>query len=180
MSYIFKYAGIDGAGDKDKFLTEDDDTSTRRTIKLARDVEKELTDGSRALPVIISYTCNISLGDIYEQLRQKEWLTHSFANLILALNIDDHPVPAGFIVNPDFLGEGQKANLMNHGVPVREPLRGALAHCKVEADSITDNFAGYIHAVNWLIRTVAPSVTFGWQVNIWGGGTGDGCRLERL
>lgn len=178
VSSIFKYAGVDGAGDREKFLA--DDTSTRSTIQLARDVEKELADGSTVLPVIISYTCNLSLGDIYEQLKHKDWLTHSFANLILALNIatsaidDDHPVPAGFIVNPDFLGEGQKEKLVDYGVPVREPLQGALDHWQVEAeipDSIADTFAGYTHAVNWLIRTVAPSVTFGWQVNIWGGGT---------
>jgi hypothetical protein len=178
VSSIFKYAGVDGAGGNKNFLT--DDTSTRRTIELAHDVEKELTDGSTVLPDVISYTCNLSLGDIYEQLRHEDWLTHSFANLIVALNIatsaidDDHPVPAGFIVNPDFFGEGQKANLVDYGVPVRKPLRDALDHWQVEAeipDSIVDNFAGYTHAVNWLIRTVAPSVTFGWQVNIWGGGT---------
>ncbi|KAM0522578.1 hypothetical protein ACHAPE_002170 [Trichoderma viride] len=161
VSSIFKYAGVDGAGDNKEFLT--DDTPTRRTIQLARDVEKELADGSTVLPIIISYTCNLSLGDIYEQLRHEDWLTHSFANLILALNIatsaidDDHPVPA-----------------VDYGVPVRKPLRDALDLWQVEAeipDSIADTFAGYTHAVNWLIRTVAPSVTFGWQVNIWGGGT---------
>ncbi|UKZ66240.1 uncharacterized protein TrAtP1_007414 [Trichoderma atroviride] len=178
VSSIFKYAGTDGAGDKEKFL--DNDSSTSRTIQLALEVENELADGSKVLPVMISYTCNLSQGDIYEQLRRKDWLTHSFANLILALNIaksavdEDHPVPAGFIVNPDFLGEGQKANLVDYGVPVREPLQDALDHWQIEAeipDSIVDTFAGYTHAVNWLIRTVAPSVTFGWQVNIWGGGT---------
>lgn len=35
---IFKYAGVDGAGDNKDFLT--DDTSAHRTIQLARDVEK--------------------------------------------------------------------------------------------------------------------------------------------
>ncbi|KAL6904062.1 hypothetical protein GGI43DRAFT_421544 [Trichoderma evansii] len=178
VSSIFKYAGIDGAGDKNVFLT--DDTATRRTIQLARDVEKELADGSKILPVMISYTCNLSLGGIYDQLKDTKGLTRSLANLILALNIatstidDDHPVPAGFIVNADFLGEGQKENLTDFAMPVREPLQGALDHWEIEAeipDSITDTFAGYTLAVNWLIRTVAPSVTFGWQVNIWGGGT---------
>ncbi|KAH8123742.1 hypothetical protein FP744_10005729 [Trichoderma asperellum] len=178
VSSIFKYAGIDGAGDKQVFLN--DDAATRRTIQLARDVEKELADGSKVLPVMISYTCNLSLGDIYTQLQDNKGLTHSFANLILSLKIandaidDDHPVPAGFIVNADFLGEGQKENLTDYAMPVRVPLQGALDHWNVGAeipDSIADTFAGYTHAVNWLIRTVAPSVTFGWQVNIWGGGT---------
>ncbi|PTB39234.1 uncharacterized protein TrAFT101_007977 [Trichoderma asperellum] len=178
ISSIFKYAGIDGAGDKHVYLT--DDTATRRTIQLARDVEKELADGSKVLPVMISYTCNLSLGYIDQQLQDTKGLTCSLANLILALNIangaidDDHPVPAGFIVNADFLGEGQKENLTDYPMPVREPLQGALDHWKIDKEipaSITDTFAGYTHGVNWLIRTVAPSVTFGWQVNIWGGGT---------
>jgi hypothetical protein len=180
VSSIFKYAGVDGAGDKDRFLTDADDTSTHRTIQLARDAEKELPNGSKVLPILISYTCNLSLSDIYKQLGDELGLTHSFANLILALNIatsaidEDHPVPAGFIVNPDFLGEGQKANLTDYGMPVRKPLQDALDHWQVEAeipDSIAETFSGYTHAVNWLVRTVAPSVTFGWQVNIWGGGS---------
>lgn len=28
-------------------------------------------------------------------------------------------------------------------------------------------------AVNWLIRTVVPAVTFGWQVNLWGVGASE-------
>ncbi|KAM0265157.1 hypothetical protein ACHAQJ_000310 [Trichoderma viride] len=178
VSSIFKYAGTDGAGDKKEFL--DKDEATRRTILVARDVEKKLADGTKVLPVMISYTCNLSLGDIYKQLKDELGLTHSFANLILSLNIangfidEDHPVPAGFIVNPDFLGEGQKEKLSDYVMKVREPLQDALDHWKVKAtipDSVTDTIAGYTLAVNWLVRTVAPSVTFGWQVNVWGGGS---------
>ncbi|KID84250.1 hypothetical protein MGU_08553 [Metarhizium guizhouense ARSEF 977] len=172
-SSIFKYAGDSGT-----FLT--DDPATRRTIQLARDIEAKLGDGSPVLPIMISYTVNLSLGDIYKKLQDTTGLTHSFANLILSLNISntfidqDHPVPAGFIVNADFLGEGQKENLVDYAMPVRKPLQGALDHWNVEAtipDSIEDTFAGYTLAVNWLVRTVAPTATFGWQVNIWGGGT---------
>ncbi|KAG8406658.1 hypothetical protein J3458_020997 [Metarhizium acridum] len=177
-SSVFKYAGNDGAGDSGEFLK--DDPATKRTIELARDIEAKLGDGSSVLPIMISYTVNLSLGDIYKKLQDTTGLTHSFANLILSLNISnsfidqDHPVPAGFIVNADFLGEGQKENLVDYAMPVREPLQGALDHWSVQEsipDSISDTFAGYTLAVNWLIRTVAPSVTFGWQVNVWGGGT---------
>lgn len=177
-SSVFKYAGNDGAGDSGTFLT--DNPATRRTIQLARDIEAKLGDGSSVLPIMISYTVNLSLGDIYKKLQDTTGLMHSFANLILSLNIcntfidQDHPVPAGFIVNADFLGEGQKENLVDYAMPVREPLQGALDHWNVEAtipDSIEETFAGYTLAVNWLVRTVAPTATFGWQVNIWGGGT---------
>lgn len=177
-SSVFKYAGNDGAGDSGTFLK--DDPATTRTIQLARDIEAKLGDGSSVLPIMISYTVNLSLGDVYKKLQDTTGLMHSFANLILSLNISntfidqDHPVPAGFIVNADFLGEGQKKNLVDYAMPVREPLQGALDHWNVEAtipDSIEDTFAGYTLAVNWLVRTVAPTATFGWQVNIWGGGT---------
>jgi len=49
-----------------------------------------------------------------------------------------------------------------------------LEHPEVDAatapDDIHDDVRGYIQAVNWVTRLVAPEVTFGWQVNLWGVG----------
>jgi hypothetical protein len=173
-SSVFKYAGIDGAGDPGTFLS--DDPATTRTIALARAVEAELGDGNPVLPVMISYTCNLSGGDM-TNLQSVSGLGHSFANLILSLNLannnidDQHPVPAGFLVNADFIGACQQHGLTaDYQMPVREPLQTALDHWKVSAsipDSITEDIRGYVAAVNWLIKTVAPAVTFGWQVNLW-------------
>ncbi|KAI4163074.1 MAG: hypothetical protein LQ342_003392, partial [Letrouitia transgressa] len=110
-SSVFKYAGDDGAGDPDKYLT--DDPATVKTIQLANNVKNQLGDHQQVLPIMISYTCNFSGGgDVLEHLRNEQGLTHSFANLILSLKLaKEHGkqnVPAGYIVNPDFLGECQK------------------------------------------------------------------------
>jgi len=178
-SSIFKYAGISGDGDPTRFLT--DDPATSRTISLARAVEQELGDGNPVLPVMISYTCNLSGGDPETRLQDEQGLTHSFANFILSLNLAtktidaEHPVPAGYVVNPDFLGACQQHGLTpEYNMPVRAPLRGGLDHWGVNAEIpsiITDTLRGYVRAVNWLVRTVAPAVTFGWQVNLWGVGS---------
>jgi hypothetical protein len=105
---------------------------------------------------------------------------HSFANLILSLNsanqrIDSaHPVPAAFIVNPDFLGACQQGGYApTYAMPVRAPLQTALDHWQLSATipaSITEDIQGYVAAVNWLMVTVAPKITFGWQINLWGVG----------
>ncbi|WP_277186239.1 hypothetical protein [Caballeronia sp. BR00000012568055] len=178
-SAIFVYAGFDGAGDANQYLT--DDTNTRSLIALARSVETSLP-GQTVLPVPISYTCNLSLGDTPTILANADAHAHSFANYILALNIANsnsagHPVPAGFIVNPDFLGACQQGGFgATYKMPVRAPLQTALDHWSVKntiPNSITEDIKGYVAAVNWLTRTVAPSVTFGWQVNLWGVGASE-------
>ncbi|KAK4237477.1 hypothetical protein C8A03DRAFT_34545 [Achaetomium macrosporum] len=160
-SSVFKYAGIDGAGDGGTYLP--DGTATKATIQLARNIETKLADGNPVLPVMVSYT-----------------LVRSFANFILALRIatagkdEQHPVPAGFVVNPDFLGACQQEGIEpSYRMPVTEPLQTALDHRgvpdKIPA-AITDDLRGYVRAVNWLVRLVAPDVTYGWQVNLWGVG----------
>ncbi|KAI1407672.1 putative hydroxymethyltransferase [Hypoxylon sp. FL1857] len=179
VSSIFKYAGNDGAGDPGRYLT--DDPATTRTVELANLVANKL--GHPVLPVMISYTVNLSLGNVLDQLQNKNGLAHSFGNLILSLSLaqekGSESVPAGYVVNPDFLGECQKGLdgkglSPDYSMPVREPLEDALSYRKVDVSipsDITDTLEGYVLAVNWLIRTVASNVTFGWQVNIWGVGT---------
>ncbi|CAB3746588.1 hypothetical protein [Paraburkholderia humisilvae] len=176
-SSVFKYAGNDGAGDANTYLT--DDPATTSTIDLARGVEAGL-NGQPVLPVMISYTCNLSLGDTPTMLANADQHACSFANLILSLNkandrIDTtHPVPAGFIVNPDFLGSCQQGDYApDYAMPVRAPLQTALDHWSVSAtipSTITEDIKGYVAAVNWLVYTVAPKIVFGWQVNLWGVG----------
>ncbi|KND87793.1 hypothetical protein TOPH_07589 [Tolypocladium ophioglossoides CBS 100239] len=177
-SSIFKHAGTDGAGDSGTFLT--DDQATRQTIALARSVEAQLADGSTVLPVMVSYTCNMSGGNPADHLQNVDGLARSFANLILSLNLanatidDQHPVPAGCVINPGFIGACQQDGLSaGYRMKVREPLTTALDYWGVSAEipgSVTEDLRGYVLAVNWLIRTVAPAVTFGWPVNLWGVG----------
>ena len=180
-SSLFKYAGVDGAGDPGSYLDEDDETATTTTIKLAQSVEGDIGGDHTVLPIMISYTCNLSLGDVPTQLANADYHAHSFANLILSLNLakknGKQECPCGYVINPDFLGECQKANYgPDYEMPVIEPLKEALEHWSVSATvptNIQDTLYGYVHAVNWLIRTVAPKVTFGWQVNLWGVGNSD-------
>jgi hypothetical protein len=93
---MFKYAGVDGAGDTSGYL--DQDTSTAQIIQLARNVEKGLNDGHPVLPVIVSFTANLSEGDARDKLQDSQALTHGFGNLILSLQVAveghdaDHPV----------------------------------------------------------------------------------------
>lgn len=178
---VFKYAGNDGAGDPGTYLS--DDPATTRTIELAATIEKGLNGVVSVLPVMISYTINLSLGAVTDQLANSSQITHSFANLILSLNLAKKngtgDVPCGYVINPDFLGECQKGSgsggfAPTYKMPVRKPLQDALDYRGETAtipDAVTETLAGYALAVNWLIRTVAPAVTFGWQANLWGGGS---------
>lgn len=177
-SSVFKYAGNDGAGDASVYLTDDPATTT--TINLARTIETQLGNKQPVLPVMISYTCNLSLGNTPGQLANGDQHAHSFANYILSLNLANkaidsaHPVPAGYVINPDFLGACQQgAFTADYAMPVRQPLQTALDHWSVIATipaSVTDTIRGYVAAVNWLTRTIAPKVVFGWQINLWGVG----------
>lgn len=171
-SAVFKYAGVDGAGDTSGYI--DQDSSTAGTVRLARNVEKELKDGHPVLPVIISFTAYLSEGDAHNKLQDIAALAHGFGNLILSLQVaaeghdEEHPVPAAYVVNPDFLSACQAENLgPDYALPVRQPLQEALDFRSVWAEiphAITDDLRGYVLAVNWLLRTVAPSVSFGWSV----------------
>ncbi|KAI1445021.1 putative hydroxymethyltransferase [Annulohypoxylon stygium] len=176
---LFKYAGNDGAGDPGLYLT--DDPATTKTVQLADNVASKL--GHPVLPVMISYTVNLSLGATLDQLNNKDGIAHSFGNLILSMNLAQsagtQSTPIGYVVNPDFLGECQKgpsgqAISPDYGMAVREPLTDALKYRNVDVevpDDVTDTLKGYVVAVNWLIKTIAPKATFGWQANIWGVGS---------
>ncbi|KAI3332147.1 putative hydroxymethyltransferase [Xylariaceae sp. AK1471] len=176
VTSVFKYAGNDGAGDAGFYL--DDDPATTKTVQLAALVSRELGE-QPVLPVMISYTVNLNLGDSETLLQNAKGLEHSFGNLILSLQLarkaSTNDISAGFIVNPDFLGDNQQASRgPTYGMPVINPLCAALAYREITAAvpaTITNTMAGYVQAVNWLIRTVAPEATFGWQVNLWGVGS---------
>lgn len=174
VSSLFKYSGDDGMGDASAYLDPAKEP-TSKIIQMARDVEAKT--GDSVLPVMVSYTCNLSLGDVENIIDDPVRHQFSFANFIQALQMaqtmkdDAHPVPAGFIVNPDYLGECQKYGFSpDYPVPVREPLAKAMAHHGVNLAipaGITDTLKGYIKGVNWLVRVVAPDVSLGWQINLW-------------
>ncbi|KAG6812055.1 hypothetical protein H0H92_004586 [Tricholoma furcatifolium] len=198
-SSIFKYAGTDGAGDPAQYLPQD--LATVNTIKRAAAVQAGLP-GQDVLPVMISYTCNFSGGGV-SKFDTSSWPTeaaHSFGNLIQSLLDANTTIAAnpairgiGFVVNPDFIGECEKNKLTaSKVVRVRGPLQDALDYRRDHdnhpdipqdiPDTIDDTLAGYILAVNWIMRAIPSAlsfsftVTFGWQVNLWGDPTTDGAK----
>lgn len=177
VSSLFKYSGDDGMGDASGYLDPAKEP-TAKIIQMARDVSAKTQEN--VLPMMVSYTCNLSLGDVENIIDDPVRHKFSFSNFVQALLMaqatkdEDHPVPAGFIVNPDYLGECQKYGFSpDYPIPVRQPLADALAHHGVNISvpvAITDTLKGYIQGVNWLVRAVAPDVVLGWQVNLWGVG----------
>lgn len=177
---LFKYAGNDGMGDANKHLPLKDE-ATPGTIAMAKKATALINeDRLPVLPVMISYTCNLSLGDTPNLIVDATRHMYSFSNYIQALSEaqkakdEQYTTPAGFIVNPDYLGECQKERyLPGMIIPVRAPLEEALkARDKdfIIPDYIQDTLKGYVQAVNWLTRVIAPDVVLGWQVNMWGVG----------
>lgn len=174
VSSLFKYSGDDGMGDASAYLDPAKEP-TPKIIEMARNVTASTQE--HVLPVMVSYTCNLSLGDVTNIINDPVRHQFSFANFIQALQMaqamkdDEHPVPAGFIVNPDYLGECQKYGFAaDYPVTVRKPLAEAMAHHGVDITipaGISDTLKGYIKAVNWLVRVVAPDVVLGWQINLW-------------
>ena len=185
-SSVFKYAGLGGNGDPTLYLEED--LATIKNIKFSNDVGKDLKQP--VLPVMVSYTCDLSGGDM-KNLSNPEKLAFSFGNLIVSLiNANttmkglDKPsqvVGIGYVINPDFLGMCQQHKIAtNFSMEVRKSLTEALKWWKISLEvptTIPDTLSGYVLAVNWLMRTIPLTlkfefvVTFGWQVNIWGGGS---------
>ncbi|MDQ7825225.1 MAG: cellulose binding domain-containing protein [Candidatus Eremiobacteraeota bacterium] len=50
-------------------------------------------------------------------------------------------------------------------------LQSAPSSTSAAIPSFSDTFPGWIQATNWAIKTFGPSITFGWQSNVWSTGT---------
>lgn len=121
FSALFKYDGFDGGGDPvpaaevdvngDGFL----DYATlpiHKTVALVRQIEKEA--GRSVMPVMVIYTANASGGSATADLQDAQKLRNHFGNFITqclaaqSYKDETHPVPATFVLNPDFLGRYSK------------------------------------------------------------------------
>ncbi|MGQ7572551.1 hypothetical protein ACTGUL_10680, partial [Streptococcus suis] len=82
---------------------------------------------------------------------------------------ETHPVPATFVLNPDFLGALQQGPYgytvvrQKNSVPVNAQLAAAIQALPAMAGFIapslptfSDDLYGYIQAVNYLVRQFAP------------------------
>ncbi|MCC4237895.1 hypothetical protein LL266_15475 [Vibrio anguillarum] len=97
----------------------------------------------------------------------------------------DGSSPMSFVLNPDFLGELQKnpdhvERLNEQGaVKVNEQLAHALQYMKdtygytltTELPTFDNTLTGYIASLNFIMKGMAPDVSFGWQINLWAVGS---------
>lgn len=199
FSALFKYDGFDGGGDPlpaaevdrngDGFL-DYDSLPIHKTVALVREIEKEA--GRPVMPVMVVYTANASGGSALADLQDGQRLRNHFGNFVTqclaaqSYKDSDHPVPATFVLNPDFLGAMQQepygylAVRQANSIAVNAQLAAALnalpalpGFCKPTLPTFTNDLYGYVQAINYLVRQFAPDVAFGWQTNVWATGTAD-------
>ena len=199
FSALFKYDGFDGGGDPvpaaevdkngDGFL-DYDSLPIHKTVPLVREIEKEA--GRCVMPVMVVYTANASGGSALADLQDAQRLRNHFGNFITqclaaqSWKDDEHPVPATFVLNPDFLGAMQQepygyaavrqANSMQVNVQLAAAINALPALPGFSAPvlpTFSNDLYGYVQAINYLVRQFAPDVAFGWQTNVWATGTAD-------
>lgn len=199
FSALFKYDGFDGGGDPvpaaevdvngDGFL-DYETLPIHKTVALVRQIEKEA--GRNIMPVMVIYTANASGGSALADLQDAQKLRNHFGNFITqclaaqSYKDETHPVPATFVLNPDFLGAIQQgpysytAVRQKNSVQVNSQLAAAIRALPAipgftapTLPTFSDDLYGYIQAVNYLVRQFAPDVAFGWQTNVWATGTAD-------
>ncbi|MEO3990142.1 chitinase [Pseudocitrobacter cyperus] len=199
FSALFKYDGFDGGGDPiparemdlngDGFL-DANLLPVHKTVALTRQIEKE---AKRAvMPVMVIYTANASGGSALSDLQDNQKLHNHFGNFITqcltaqSYKDAEHPVPATFVLNPDFLGAieqepyGYTVVRQKNSVQVNAQLAAAVRELAslpgFNAPALpvfSDDLYGYVQAINYIVRHFAPDVAFGWQTNVWATGTAD-------
>ncbi|WP_323080358.1 chitinase [Klebsiella quasipneumoniae] len=199
FSALFKYDGFDGGGDPipaaevdtngDGFL-DYASLPIHKTVPLVRQIEAEA--GRPVMPVMVVYTANASGGSAVSDLQDARRLRNHFGNFItqcLAASSwkdSEHPVPATFVLNPDFLGAMQqepygyaalrKANSVQVNVQLAAAIDALPALPGFVAPTLptfSNDLYGYVQAINYIVRQFAPDVAFGWQTNVWATGTAD-------
>lgn len=196
---LFKYDGFDGGGDAIPAAEVDQNGDgfldlkglpIHKTVDVARKIEKE--SGRPVMPVMVVYTANASGGSALPDLQEPQKLRNHFGNFITqcvaaqSYKDPDHPVPATFVMNPDFLGAmqqepyGYTAVRAKNSMQVNQQLAAAVhalaggLHYSVPALPLfSDDLYGYLQAVNFVKHHFAPDVPFGWQTNVWATGTAD-------
>lgn|GEM_PF-3422259 len=194
---IFKYAGNDGGGDNgadayNLFYTKA--KAVIRTVAAAQTFSKQF--GYPVRPIAVVYTTNASGGDQKEaeaQVSQLDLLEKHLDFLaITALYLEKNPVATGvygsIVLNPDTYGEGHKDNYYQDTVsPTHSGLtnmvhylqgynlitssQAATMQTSINQLFATDtgSFKTYNQALNWIMHTLGPDVTYGMADNVWAG-----------
>lgn len=168
---IFKYAGIGGDGDPGKITDEvvSNPTTEQRTVEQARALES--ATGHAVMPVLVIYTINLSGGmpsgddiknGVNNDLTDDATLKDHYINLInYSKNMEaykdtQHPHPATFILNPDFMGAMEQnknsvdwdPNALQPSTPVhvKEVLQQAFDYTCAKAEQDPSAPAGFVSA----------------------------------
>ncbi|MFD5111770.1 hypothetical protein ACFWNG_05550 [Streptomyces sp. NPDC058391] len=192
---LFRYSGLDSTGDSGKAV----DPREWLNPFAARIRAVQKAQGRPAVAVLAHHTAFLSGDDPGDDLTDRAKLRTHYLNLIweaqlTQTHIDQGDITFSYILNPDFLGELQHSRetpkisrLFTSGsIPVAETVEWALnqlneknrleVHNQLLTAKGIPQFAsdirGYIQSLNWVLRTIAPDVTFGWQVNPWAVGGG--------
>ena len=197
---VFTYAA-NGGNDSYNLSKVANPFKTKNLVAQARFLEKTYGSGRTVMPVIVVYTAGGSSGDSAIQVDlglnpsypDNLWLR--MYNLVRIAQVaqgyrdPQHPVPATFIINPDFLGEVHKSCQQTYCPIPYQSLKLQLGSAITRAfeelqqdgfitstpslpsflNSDMASFGDYLKSINWLIKTYAPDVSFGWQDNIWAG-----------
>ncbi|MEW7278346.1 T9SS type A sorting domain-containing protein [Aquimarina sp. 2201CG1-2-11] len=187
LSSIFKYSGLDGAGDRGKIPNM---TPTKNTIEQARRLEAN-QNGQVILPVMVHYTANASGGGSLEAIKdldENQNLYYHYRNLIqeikVMLSYEDaaHPNPGAFVISPDLIGAiqqdvvfGNDHNIRTMNIKVNEEIQRAFQDENLSTSGLptfASNLKGYFQSVNFLIHHVGEcKIPFGYQQNVWAAGS---------
>ncbi|MDY8138425.1 T9SS type A sorting domain-containing protein [Aquimarina sp. 2201CG5-10] len=187
LSVLFKYSGLDGAGDRGRIP---DMTPTVNTIEQARRLEAN-QGGRVILPVMVHYTANASGGGSREAIRdiaEQDNLYFHYRNLIqeikVMLSYEDanHPNPGAFVISPDLIGAiqqdvvfGNDHNIRTIRINVNQDIRRAFQDENLSVSDIPnfgEDLKGYFQSVNFVIHHVGEcKIPFGYQQNVWAAGS---------
>jgi hypothetical protein len=187
---FYTYAGLTGNGDPGIIITRD--KKIDEIMRIMRVIEKNT--GKQKMLTVVFYNVNASDGpagmqrelrnDAPNKILQKHIINYiSILKQLEGFKDAARPVPATLILSPDFLGELHKdcqprrcKLKLNTAVPLGEALTEAYDYLNLDKSKIPPEFLApgteikdYLRAINWMTRTFAPSVPFGWQINVWAG-----------
>ncbi len=187
LDVIFKYSGIDGAGDRGKIPSM---IPAQNTVEQARRLESNQS-GRKVLPVMVHYTANASGGGSLEAIKdldENQNLYFHYRNLIqeiktlLSYEDADHPVPGAFVISPDLIGAiqqdvifGNHHDITTMQIDVNEDILQAFQDENIDTSTLPtfgEDLKGYFQSINYLIRFVGEcKIPFGYQENVWAGGS---------
>lgn len=197
---IFRYAGVGGNGDPGQIIepeatlgtvedSRDIEAATGKSVMPVMVVYTIEGSGSGEQMVAdLSLPSDPAAHPGYEDYLWKHYVNLStIANTLQSAKDTQHPYPGSIILNPDALGMLQQnpdssyvEQILTSTIAVNENLATAIQYLEenygIPVDlgsfpSLEDNFKGYVQSLHALIRAIAPDITFGWQVNLWAGGS---------